>query len=133
MFVKSWCVATTLTLQGSAGRTPTSVLKILLVNKSFLSPYILRNCFPICVSHSELTVKIDDEKDCNRFEHASDPKVPPLWETRITIGSFISIVFAVYGKPTQALKALAQTTPIAVGSIKKRGSHGVSINFKYNS
>ena len=111
MFVNSWCVATTLTLQGSAGRTPTSVLKILLVNKSFLSPYILRNCFPICVSHSELTVKMDEEKDCNRFEQASDPKVPPLWETRITIGSFMSIVFAVYGNPTAGIESSWPNSP----------------------
>ena len=50
MFVKSWCVATTLTEQGSAGLTPTSVEKIRLVNRSFLSPYMLRSCFPIWVS-----------------------------------------------------------------------------------
>lgn len=78
IFVKSWWVATTLMEQGSAGLTPTSVEKILLVNKSFLSPYILRSCLPTWVSHSEVTVNIDDEKLCIKFEQASGPNVPPL-------------------------------------------------------
>lgn len=50
IFVRSWCVATTLIEQGSAGRTPTSVVKIRLVKRSFLSPYCKVRRANECVS-----------------------------------------------------------------------------------
>lgn len=55
ILVSSWCVATTLTLHGSAGLTPQSVEKIRLLSKSSL--YMLRNCLPICVSLNILKKK----------------------------------------------------------------------------
>lgn len=44
MLVNSWWVAATETEQGSAGRTPTSVEKMRLVRRSFLSPVQLNPC-----------------------------------------------------------------------------------------
>ena len=76
MLVSNWCVATTLTLHGSAGRTPTPVLKIRLDSKSSL--YIDLSCFPTCVSHSDVTAKMEEEKLWSKLEHARGPNVPPL-------------------------------------------------------
>lgn len=81
MLVSSWCVAATLTEQGSAGLTPTSVVNIRLSSSitSFESPKQDLTCFPTCVSNSDVTTKSEEVNDCIKFEQASGAKVPPLW------------------------------------------------------
>mmetsp|Transcript_45059 Transcript_45059/g.143491 ORF Transcript_45059/g.143491 Transcript_45059/m.143491 type:complete len:399 (-) Transcript_45059:1434-2630(-) len=80
--VSSMWLAITLTEHGSAGRMPTSVLKIRVSN---ILIGICRSCFPTCVSHSLATTKMSWVNAWRRLETARDPKVPPEWETRITI------------------------------------------------
>lgn len=54
----------------------------------------------IFTHHSEVIAKIEFEKLCSKFEHASGAKVPPECDTMMTIGSLcISSVFPVKGKP----------------------------------
>ena len=96
--VSSCCVAATEMEHGSAGRTPTSVVNILLSNSP--SDFIARSCFPICVSHSLATTKIEFVELTKRFEVASGANVPPECETMMTMASVKSSVFLEFVKPT---------------------------------
>ena len=134
-------MATTLTEQGSAGRTPTSVEKILDDSKSQViaihGSQLLSNYFEYCkgsneckfmynkmnkkhqrklhtYSHSDVTANIEDEKDCRRLLQANGPNVPPLWLTMMTIGSlspFISSVLAEKGKPSHGMASSCPKRP----------------------
>ena len=61
--------------------------------------------------HSEVTVKMADEKDCIKFEQASGENVPPLWLTMMTIVSFKSKVLCVNGNPMAGIVSSCPNRP----------------------
>ena len=74
--VRRFCVATTEMVHGSAGRTPTSVLKMRLSNVPTPAES-LRSCLPTWVSHSLATTKILFVLAFIRLLHARGANVPP--------------------------------------------------------
>ena len=87
---QSCCVAAT--EMSTAPRTNADVVvNILLSNSLRISS--LEVAFPICVSHSLATTKIEFVELTKRFEVASGANVPPECETMITMASVKSSVF----------------------------------------
>jgi len=94
MSVSSWCVATTETVHGSAGRMPQKVVKqyepsLADEPSKNSSRWGSRTALATCVSHSEVTTKSSEVNDLSRLEQARVAKVPPEWVMSST-GEFLN-------------------------------------------
>ena len=85
--MRSWCVATTVSEHGSAGREPQNVVKTYEASLNLLgcpgTP--ARTERATCVSHSEVTTKRLGVKALRRYEQLRVANVPPECEIRMTI------------------------------------------------